>query len=505
MNALTLLLSVPLLAGPAQLDHSEFSTSLTAPYLAPPSSARTFTLSFDFPHPVMPFTASWRLDLSRAGVPIAQWHGKVVLRGAPVDVQVDWAGAAQAGIYTARLEANGDVQEWDIQVGDAFARTARFAPPPDLPWDAYLGNLHSQTNDSDGGADLAACHAAAAPQSAPFGPRDAYTYARGHGLDFLLTSEHNHLFDGAAGANANADPDVARARFHGGLSAAFNFTAAHPGFLAMYGLEWGVIAGGGHLNMLNGTELLGWEGGRYGDLVADTVTARGDYAGLYTLMRARGWIGQFNHPASSGQFVVAGVPLGYTPDGDAAMALCEVVNTNAFSSNDTETETRRSNFEGACNQALEAGYHVAFSSNQDNHCANWGAAYTHRTGVLLKRGQPFTRAAFLDAVRARRVFATMDKRGRLILMANGHVMGERFTNRGPLSLDAHFSHSAGMQAAAVKLVEGVPGRNGKVTVLSELASFTFTPTPGPHFYYARVTQDDGNILWSAPVWVTQTE
>ena len=155
----------------------------------------------------------------------------------------------------------------------------------------------------------------------------------------MLTSEHNHLFDGATGTNARADPDVARARFHAGLSEAFSFTAKHPGFLAMYGLEWGVIAGGGHLNILNGTELLGWEQGRYGDVVADTATARGDYAALYALMRARGWIGQFNHPASS-QFAVAGVPLGYTPDGDATMALCEVVNTNAFSNNDSETDRK---------------------------------------------------------------------------------------------------------------------------------------------------------------------
>ena len=140
-------------------------------------------------------------------------------------------------------------------------------------------------------------------------------------------------------------------------------------------------------------------------------------------MRARGWLGQFNHPASAGQFVVEGVPLAYTPDGDAVMALCEVVNTNAFSANDTETETRRNSFEGACNRALEAGYHVAFSSNQDNHCANWGAAYTNRTGVLLPRGQPLTRVAFMRAVRARRVFATMDKTGRLLLTANRHGDG----------------------------------------------------------------------------------
>ncbi len=500
-----LLLFFPLLAcaaGPSP-DHSEFEATLFAPYRAPPSGARTFTLSFDYPHPATSVKVTWRLDLARAGVPVAQWHGQVVMRGQPVEVRVDWAGAAQAGIYTARLTAGDAIQEWDIEVGIPSASLAPAARSVALPWDVYLGNLHSQTNDSDGGAALDNCHGAQPPQTAPFGPVDAYAFARGRGLDFLMTSEHNHMFDGSAGTNADADPEAARARFHGGLATAFGFSAAHPGFLALYGLEWGVIANGGHLNILDGTELLGWERGLHGALVADTFTARSDYAGLYTLMRTRGWTGQFNHPAATGQFVVNGVPLGYTLDGDAVMALCEVVNTNAFSTNASETETRRSLFEGACNKALEAGYHVAFSSNQDNHCANWGAAYTNRTGVLLARGVPFNRANFMDAVRARRVFATMDKTGQLVLMANGRVMGERFTNSGKLALTAHFASSSGKQVAAVKLMEGVPGRNGTVSVLSELSSFTFTPAPGEHFYYARVTQDDGNILWSAPVWVTQ--
>jgi hypothetical protein len=42
-----------------------------------------------------------------------------------------------------------------------------------------------------------------------------------------------------------------------------------------------------------------------------------------------------------------------------------------------------------------------------------------------------------------------------------------------------------------------------VTQLSNTAVTTITPTPGEHFYYAKVTQDDGNILWSAPIWVSQ--
>jgi hypothetical protein len=221
-------------------------------------------------------------------------------------------------------------------------------------------------------------------------------------------------------------------------------------------------------------------------------------------MKNRGWIGQFNHPDTTGQFLVNGVPLGYTADGDQAMVLCEVSNTSAFSTNTTETETSRSSYEGACKKALEAGFHIAFSTNQDNHCANWGASYTNRTGVLIPTGTALTNASFIAALKARRVFATMDKTSQLVLTANGHVMGERFTNSGPLNLVANFASSSGKTASTVAIYEGVPGRNGTVTQLSSSASTTVTPAVGEHFYYAKITQNDGNSLWSAPVWVTQS-
>jgi hypothetical protein len=201
--------------------------------------------------------------------------------------------------------------------------------------------------------------------------------------------------------------------------------------------------------------------------------------------------------------MVNGIPLGYTPDGDEVMALCEVLNSTAFSTNESETETRRSNYETACNKVLEAGYHVAFSSDQDNHCANWGASYTNRTGILVPTGTPLTQASFIAALKARRVFATMDKGSQLVLTANGHMMGERFANSGPLTLDINFASAAGKSVASVALMEGVPGRNGTVTQLSDTGTTTITPAPGEHFYYAKLTQADGNILWSAPVWVTQ--
>jgi hypothetical protein len=56
----------------------------------------------------------------------------------------------------------------------------------------------------------------------------------------------------------------------------------------------------------------------------------------------------------------------------------------------------------------------------------------------------------------------------------------------------------------VAIVSGVPGRNGTpATVALTGGAVTLSPEPGEHYYYARLTQDDGTMLWSAPVWVTQ--
>ncbi len=525
----------------SKADHHEFEATLHAPFAADGADqdrpeARTFKLAFDFPLLEREQDVQWRLELvSPDGVVVQQWRGVQRIAGKPVDVSIAWDGRADGliltdGVYLARMQAvtGGETveQSWDISLGHNPAQAmpafkalptlhsaarangrvvqGAVAATASLPYTVYLGNLHSQTNHSDGGGPLGSCTGAQAPQSAALGPADAYQYAMNKGLDFLMASEHNHMYDGSDSTNAAADPAVAKALFQSGLAAAANFNGAHAGFLGMYGLEWGVINNGGHMNIFNTTELLGWESNGGGQLIADTLTPKNDYATLYTLMRQRGYVGQFNHPASSGQFLVNGTPLGYSADGDQAMALCEVLNTSAFSTNTSETETGRSTYEGACNKALEAGYHVAFSSDQDNHCANWGASYTNRTGVLLPTGTPLTSASMIAAIKARRVYATMDKTSQLVLTANGHVMGERFTNSGALNLVANFASSSGKTVSTVKMYEGVPGRNGTVTQLSATASTTITPAVGEHFYYAKITQNDGNILWSAPVWVTQT-
>jgi hypothetical protein len=519
-------------SAPLPHEHQEFEATLDAPYRgAGLSDARTFTISFDYPGLQGRRSVHWRLELvAPDGRAVQRWQGQSLLAGRPVDVPVRWAGRLahrpgnrppSPGVYRVRLHAAAGQEEveqsWDIAVGSvpapalpAFAalpgRAGLLQAAPaagSLPYTVYYGNLHSQTRDSDGGGALDACHGAQDPQTAPFGPDAAFPYARAHGLDLLMVSEHNHMFDGSDGTNSDADPAAARSLYQAGLRTARAFNEQHPDFLALYGMEWGVISNGGHLNIFNSDELLGWEKNGKGELLADTLTPRSDYGALYTLMRSRGWIGQFNHPSLKDQFKVGGVPLAYTDDGDAAMALCEVMNSSAFSIDDKEAETRRSNFEAACNKLLEAGYHVAFSSNQDNHCANWGASYSNRSAVLIPNGEALTRDSFVAALRARRVFATMDKDSQIVLSANGRLMGERFDNRGPLQLSVQFANGAGRQPATVALMEGVPGRNGQVTQLAGQAAVTVTPAAGQHFYYAKLTQDDGKVLWSAPVWVNQ--
>lgn len=522
----------------APAEHKEFEATLHAPFQGTLDARRAFSLNFSYPGLEQPGTVYWKLELvNPEGRIVRLWRGNSRIAGESASVRVAWDGRlkgapAPAGLYRVRMRAvlrgvshddhhDAVEQDWQIAVGaPAGQRMPRFAPLPgvrdaaaagtamapataSLPYTVYLGNLHSQSNHSDGGGALDACKGAQDPLKAPYGPEAAFAYARGRGLDFLAVSEHNHMYDGSDGTEPNADPARAKDLYKAGLASAAAFNATKPGFLALYGLEWGVINNGGHINIFNSDELLGWETNALGELLADTPTPRSDYGALYALMRQRGWVGQFNHPAHSGQFKVNGVPLAYTPDGDEAMVLCEVMNSTAFSTNDTETETRRSNFEQACNRLLEAGYHLAFSTNQDNHCANWGAAFTNRTGVLLPNGTALTRDSFVEALKARRVFATMYKGSQLVLTANGRMMGERFTNRGPLTLSANFASSTGKKVAAVSILAGVPGRNGTVTEVSNLGTATFTPAPGKHFYYARVTQEDGNVLWSAPVWVTQ--
>lgn len=543
-------------------DHYEFEAALDVPFLSSDSKgARVLSVLMDYPGAPVGQLLAYRVELLSAdGQLVQQWDGVESHSGKPQAVRLAWAGRSgeQAkladGIYTVRmtaLSADADqapkdgnaaaqfdalktassadhapiTQSWPLALGKAprvamptfkalplgsssdtekRRALAATATSGGWPYTIYYGTFHGQTNDSDGGGAIATCNSSQAAQSGEFGPDAAFPYAKNAGLDFLANTDHNHYFDGSSGTNTAGSATAARARYQAGLTIASNYTAANPGFLAMYGMEWGVINNGGHLNIFNSNELFSWEYNSAGELFGDRYTSKTDYAALYTTMRTQGLIGQFNHPDSTGQFVANGQDLGYTADGDEVMVMAEVMNTSAFSNNTTETETSRSSYEGTYKKLLERGFHVAPATNQDNHCANWGASYTNRTAVLVPNGTALSKASMVEALRARRVFATMDKFSQVVFSANGHIMGERFDNTGALNLNVGFANPNGRTVALTEIYEGVPGRNGTVTVLSNSPALSITPSMGLHFYYAKLTQDDGKVLWSAPLWVNQT-
>lgn len=544
-------------------DHHEFDAALDVPFTgAEGTGARNFAVHLDYVGAPAGTLLAYRVELrSPTGSLVKRWSGVEKYAGDVKTVPLSWAGRGDAGlpdgVYTATLtalsasastalkssgadaqfdeilvaqqagELNGHAveQSWNFALGKPAKITMGTLRPLAMsatgeadqrvraqsaavgagswPYTIYYGSFHGQTNDSDGGGAIGNCSSSQAAQTGAYGPDAAFPYAKNVGLDFFANTDHNHYFDGSSGTNTSGSASVAKARYQRGLQIASDYSAANPGFLAVYGMEWGVINNGGHLNIFNSNELLSWEYNASNELFGDRYVAKSDYASLYSVMRAQGLIGQFNHPDSSGQFIINGTDMAYSADGDEVMVMSEVMNTSAFSSNTTETETSRSSYEGSWKKLLERGFHVAPATNQDNHCANWGASYTNRTAVLIPTGTALSKASLVDALKARRVFASMDKNSQLIFSANGKIMGERFDNAGALAMNVGFYNPNGRTVVATEIWEGVPGRNGTVTLLASTATATITPANGKHFYYAKVTQDDGKVLWSAPIWVNQ--
>jgi hypothetical protein len=131
----------------------------------------------------------------------------------------------------------------------------------------YYGNLHAHSDYSDGQKDN------------PGGtPADAYTYALGSmGMDFLGISEHNHF-------SSLNNPGNELANYHLGVAQAAAFNTSHSNFLALYGMEWGVISGGGHVLVYGDgmNDLFGWESNVNGNVGPnyDVYVPKNTYLGV---------------------------------------------------------------------------------------------------------------------------------------------------------------------------------------------------------------------------------
>jgi hypothetical protein len=347
---------------------------------------------------------------------------------------------------------------------------------PDLGYNVYYGNLHSHTDYSDGVQT----------------PTDAYFYARYTAptpLDFLAVTDHNH--SGAGMQLANYATGLAEAA-----------TANEDGaFIAIYGQEWG-FASGGHVNVFESPALFGWEGGNY-----DVFVAEGDYPSLYSAIVANPPasyppIAQWNHPGSDNFDNYA-----VTAAGKDVVHLMALVNGPAASTATDESDVGNTNFDGVFVDALQKGYRVSPVADQDNHAANWGAATQGRTAVLATAK---TKSAIMEALAARRTYATMDHNTLVEFSADGHSMGEAFIAPEGVGIAVRVTDpDIGAATTMIELFRGVTGaaaatraafneNNGEFQ-WRELG--TFADGTEVH-YYLRIRLSSGFSIWTGPIYVT---
>lgn len=503
----------------------------------------------------MDFSVAWD-GRNESGVALPNARYKVQLA---VELTTANSGTAQTATQSAVTQPGRVariVQQRSIVLPPATSATAGPAPAltiqsqvgqdPAFPFNHYYGTMHTQTTFSDGGhPNDSNCAASTTHLAGDFTPAQAYDYARNTAhLDFLGIEDHNHLFE-------NACPSCTAAqviqRYHDGLAAAA-IANVDGSFVAFYGMEWGFISSSGfmnegHVGIFEVPKLFGWEpsGCTLGvNCFYEVFTdpAGTNYPAMYTTALANpsqwGSFGQFNHP-SDGTKSAAGEGVDfdkfqYTTDGDDLIHSIAVISGPAtdFSTAGTDTGNRYagepvngpnySPFDSIdmYNRALSAGFHVAPAADSDVHCANYGTSTRDRTVFAATQ---LTKAALFDAWQHRRMYATslptaqmaftMNANGTTFPMGSGGIRTEGpVAISGAITLHTSVFDSAGHTVTSIKIKEPVPGStNGAFTLVASSSAspfdFTFTPTGGNHTYYAYVTLNSGDEMWSAPIWINQ--
>ncbi|HVX60575.1 MAG TPA: hypothetical protein VHC19_08235, partial [Pirellulales bacterium] len=144
--------------------------------------------------------------------------------------------------------------------------------------------------------------------------------------------------------------------------------------------------------------------------------------------------------------------------------------------------------------ALEKGYRLGFESSSDH-------VSTHMSyGIVF--AEETSRPAIIAAFKQRHSYAATDNI-LLVVRCGDHLMGDEFeTSQKPtLSIEAYGT----APIARVQIV-----RDNKYLDMSEPKTRevrrTFTDAdaqPGKtSYYYVRIEQEDGNLAWASPMWIT---
>jgi hypothetical protein len=335
------------------------------------------------------------------------------------------------------------------------------------------GNFHSHTAYSDG--DPATT------------PAQAFAFAKlSNNFDFLGVSEHNHLTTIAKYADGVAEATA----------------SSSSTFSALYGMEYGVISTGGHMLVYGINQLIGWDAGKF-----EIESPKGDFQDLYGEINSRGGWASMAHPQSGDYNDVLGSTTPYSNSANEAIAGMAIRNGPSTSTNITYSNPASSTYESVYKNVLDKGYHVAPFIDHDNHEVTFGRTTKGRTVVLAQSNTP---ANILAGVKARRVYAADDWNEKIDFTLNGMNLGSVGSISGNPNITINVTDTDNEIASKIELFFGVPGSNVNATVLtsssnSNTLNYTHSiALNSTYYYYVKVTQTDGDLLWTAPIWATKT-
>lgn len=361
------------------------------------------------------------------------------------------------------------------QIGEVYTFT--YTAPVSLDgYQLYFGQLHSHTNISDGAGSVT----------------EAFQHAtQVDNLDFLAVTDHSNSFDNESDSRVDLGTDLSEVsdEWKQGHEAADAVT--DDDFVGIYGFEMTWSDGFGHINTFNTPGFESRSNSEFGNKSGGTEGYQNYYDKLKEVTSS---LSQFNHPGTTfGDFQDFAF---YDPVIDQRITLIEVGNgEGAIGSSgyfpSYEYYTR----------ALDKGWHVAPTNNQDNHKGNWGDSNTARSVVLA---DDLTEEAIYDAIANYRVYATEDNDLSILYSLNGNAMGSILPDQDSISISARISDptdSADMKVEVivngglVAATKTLSGGNGTVE---------FSLSDDYSYYYLRVTQADGNIAVTAPVWTGES-
>jgi len=153
--------------------------------------------------------------------------------------------------------------------------------------------------------------------------------------------------------------------------------------------------------------------------------------------------------------------------------------------------------EGFVWKAWEKGYRLGVQASSDH----WSTHYSYAC-LLVERFDP---EGLMDAMRRRHAYAATDN----IILDFRAEEGDRIFIMGD-AFDAASSPTLRLHAEGTNpIAEVVLIRDNRViysqTPKQRLVDFSFVetdPSPGTHFYYARVQQADEQVAWSSPIWIS---